>query len=150
MNVYRLTAGAMVVNNNKVLIGLKNGSSYVNGLWNMPQGGIEEGETALIAAKRELQEETNIIDVECVAQTDWYACYLPKNIEKSKRYKNLVGQKHKWFLFFCNSEPNIKLCRYEYTKSEWVEPDEVLKRVAGSFKEGLYKYIFSKFSKYLV
>ena len=148
-SMYRLTAGAVVVNNGRILMGLRAGPTITSGHWNMPQGGIEEGEDPFEAAVRELEEETGITDVRWAGETDWYVCLLPKNTEKSKRYKNLIGQKHKWFLCFCNSEPKIKLCKYEYVKSEWVEPEEVLKRIEGSFKEGLYRYIFSKFDRYI-
>ena len=137
------------MNRGKILVGLRSSTAITAGYWNMPQGGIEEGEDPFEAAVRELKEETGITDVKWVGETGWYMCHLPKNTEKSKRYKNLIGQKHKWFLCFCNSEPQVKLCKYEYLKCDWIDPQEVLKRVEGSFKEGLYRYIFSKFKDYI-
>ena len=142
--MYRLTAGCVVVNQGKIFVGLKKGN-----YWNMPQGGIEEGETAREAAERELLEETCITEVQWIAETDWYICYLPKDAEKSNRYTNLVGQKHKWYLCFCVSEPEVILCREEYITYQWMSKEEVLKKIAGSFKEDLYEYIFSKFDRFL-
>ena len=141
--MYRLTAGCVVVNQGKIFVGLKKG-----GYWNMPQGGIEEGETAREGAERELLEETGITKVEWTAETDWYLCHVPKAVE-TRRYTGLLGQKHKWYLCFCVSEPQVILCEEEYTTYEWVSREEVLQRIAGSFKESLYNYIFSKFDKFL-
>lgn len=147
--MYRLTVGCVVINYenpDQIFLGLKK-AAHIGSTeyWNMPQGGIEKEESAREAAARELLEETGISDVEWVAETDWYVCKLPENIQKPKRYESLVGQKHKWFLCFCKEKPSIVLCQQEYVRYEWVSRDEILERIRGSFKEGLYRYVFSKF-----
>lgn len=143
--VYRLTAGVVLMYSGKILSGLKHAKSV--GYWNMPQGGIERGESPFDAAKRELLEETGISheQVEWRDETDWYICVLPKNIERGKRYQNLDGQKYKWFLGLCAEEPEVKLCTEEYLTYKWADPQEVLDDVKGSFKEPLYTYVLTQF-----
>ena len=76
--------------------------------WQMPQGGIDAGEQALEAAKRELWEETNVSSVELVAELpEWLKYDLPEDARGrwSGRYR---GQTQKWFLFrFIGSEKEI-------------------------------------------
>ena len=67
--------------------------------WQMPQGGIDEGEDYLSAAYRELEEETSITKVELIKELDGFITYLLPDhllgiIWKGK-YK---GQKQKWFI----------------------------------------------------
>jgi len=67
--------------------------------WQMPQGGIDAGESPLEAAKRELYEETNVRSASVVAEApDWWSYDLPPEIggRWKSRYR---GQTQKWFLF---------------------------------------------------
>ena len=88
----------MILNTkNQILVGkrLDNPSGY----WQMPQGGIDEGEDYLSAAYRELKEETSITKVELIKELDGFITYLLPDyllgiIWKGK-YK---GQKQKWFI----------------------------------------------------
>jgi len=76
--------------------------------WQMPQGGIDKGETPLEAAKRELWEETNVRSVALVAELpEWLSYDLPPDARRrwSGRYR---GQTQKWFLFrFVGDEAEI-------------------------------------------
>ena len=67
--------------------------------WQMPQGGIDEGEHPLEAAKRELWEETNVRSIELIAELkDWQSYDLPE-YARSKWSGRFRGQTQKWFLF---------------------------------------------------
>ena len=69
------------------------------GAWQMPQGGIDDGEDPLAAARRELHEETNVRSASLIAEApEWLAYDLPDGARGrfGGRYR---GQTQKWFLF---------------------------------------------------
>ena len=77
----------------------RNGEVLDERSWQMPQGGIDQGEDPLEAAKRELWEETNVRSVELIAELpDWLNYDLPEEARGrwAGRYR---GQSQKWFLF---------------------------------------------------
>ena len=80
--------------------------------WQMPQGGIDEGEAALAAARRELHEETNVRSAAILAEApQWLAYDLPEGARGrfGGRYR---GQTQKWFLFrFEGEEAEIDIER---------------------------------------
>ncbi|BDV33539.1 RNA pyrophosphohydrolase [Methylocystis iwaonis] len=79
-------------------------------LWQMPQGGIDAGETPYEAALRELQEETNVASVEFLAEAPlWLSYDLPP--EANKRWSGkYIGQTQRWFaLRFVGSESEIDI-----------------------------------------
>ena len=66
--------------------------------WQMPQGGIDEGEDPYRAALRELWEETNVSSVSLIAEApDWYSYDLPGDISKKSWRGRYQGQTQKWF-----------------------------------------------------
>jgi putative (di)nucleoside polyphosphate hydrolase len=68
--------------------------------WQMPQGGIDKGESPLDAARRELQEETNVTSATLLAEApDWLAYDLPVDIGKEAWKGRWRGQAQKWFAF---------------------------------------------------
>ena len=78
--------------------------------WQMPQGGIDEGETPLAAALRELHEETNVASVELLSELPQWLTYdlPPESMNKWKgRY---VGQAQRWFaLRFTGDDSEIDI-----------------------------------------
>lgn len=69
-------------------------------LWQMPQGGIDEGEDPLPAARRELHEETGISSVSLLAEApDWIHYDLPEHLVGIAFKGKYRGQKQRWFAF---------------------------------------------------
>jgi putative (di)nucleoside polyphosphate hydrolase len=101
---YRRCAGVALMNRTgDVFIGQRkkerDSVGFVGHDWQMPQGGIDEGESPLEAAKRELHEETNVTSASLIAEVpDWLSYDLPANLggRWRGRYR---GQTQKWFLF---------------------------------------------------
>ena len=118
--------------------------------WQMPQGGIDEGEDYLSAAYRELEEETSITKVELVKELDGFITYLLPDhllgiIWKGK-YK---GQKQKWFIMKFigeDKEINIQTKKPEFLEWKWIEL-EALTEIVVDFKLHVYKELKEKIGK---
>ena len=119
----------------------------------MPQGGIDDGEEPLKAARRELWEETNVRSVELIAEMpDWLRYDLPLEARSrwSGRYR---GQTQKWFLFrFTGDESEINVHRpaggaHEAEFDEWRwERFERLPDVVVPFKREVYETVAAAFA----
>src|SRR5579884_2351199 len=99
---YRACAGMMVINRQGlVFVGRRaGGPEHVDAthVWQMPQGGIDEGEDAYRAALRELYEETNIRSVEKLGEiADWIYYDIPREIVGQAWGGKYRGQKQKWY-----------------------------------------------------
>ena len=118
--------------------------------WQMPQGGVNEGEDILSAAYRELEEETNIKNVELIKELDGITTYeLPKNLLGIIWKGKYRGQKQKWFLmkFLGNDdEINLKTNKPEFLDWKWVDLEMITKFVV-DFKLHVYREIESKVKK---
>ena len=121
--------------------------------WQMPQGGVDEGENYLAAAYRELEEETSIKNVELISELEGNISYILPNrllgvIWKGK-YK---GQKQKWFLmrFLGNdSEINLKTKKPEFLDWKWVDLEKITELVV-DFKLHVYQKVKEKVKKILI
>jgi len=118
--------------------------------WQMPQGGVDNGEKYLDAAYRELEEETGIKNVKLMKELNGLISYeLPKNllgIIWKGRYR---GQKLKWFVmrFLGNdSEINIKTKNPEFCEWKWIELENITDLVV-NFKLHVYKEVKKKVKK---
>ncbi|AMB45432.1 RNA pyrophosphohydrolase [Methylobacterium sp. AMS5] len=88
------------------------GPEHVDGdrAWQMPQGGIDEGEEPLAAALRELHEETNVpaSAVTLLGETrDWLAYDLPPAVMKQAWKGRYRGQRQKWFAFGLTGDESV-------------------------------------------
>jgi putative (di)nucleoside polyphosphate hydrolase len=112
---YRPCVGAMLINRDGLVFVGNRVSKAGDGddAWQMPQGGIDEGEDVLEAAKRELFEETNVSSVELLAEApEWYAYDVPDDLATGRFKKKWRGQTQKWFAFrFTGEETEIDIHR---------------------------------------
>jgi putative (di)nucleoside polyphosphate hydrolase len=100
---YRLNVGIALFNaDGRVLIGRRfrdDGPEIIlPGLeWQMPQGGVDEGEDHRAAAFRELWEETSVRSADYLGETDWLIYEFPPFDNPSHRLAKFRGQRQKWF-----------------------------------------------------
>ena len=135
--------GIVVLNNeNKVFVAKR--IDNPKNFWQMPQGGVDEGEDLLNAAYRELKEETSIFNVKLIKEIeDWTQYDLPSKligIIWKGRYK---GQKQKWFIFKFlgnDTEINIKTKNPEFLDWKWIEIGKITEIVV-DFKKEVYQIV---------
>ena len=112
--------------------------------WQMPQGGVDEGEDYLTAAYRELEEETSIKEVELIKEIDELTTYeLPKNLLGIIWKGKYRGQEQKWFLMRFlgkDSDINIKTKNPEFCEWKWINIDNLADQVV-DFKLHIYESI---------
>jgi len=118
--------------------------------WQMPQGGVNEGENFLNAAYRELEEETSIKSVELIQELEGTITYeLPNHLLGIIWKGKYRGQKQKWFLMRFigdDNEINIKTKKPEFLEWKWIEIDQ-LTEVVVNFKLHVYKEVKEKVKK---
>ena len=147
----RSGVGIVVLNKeNKVFVAKR--IDNPKNFWQMPQGGVDEGEDFLKAAYRELEEETSIKNVELVKELDGTITYeLPDRLLGLIWKGKYRGQKQKWFLMRfvgSDSEINIKTKHPEFLEWKWVELDKITDLVV-DFKLHVYKEVKDKVKKIL-
>jgi len=147
----RSGVGIVVLNKeNKVFVAKR--IDNPKNFWQMPQGGVDEGEDFLKAAYRELEEETSIKNVELIKELDGTITYeLPDRLLGLIWKGKYRGQKQKWFLMRfvgSDSEINIKTKHPEFLEWKWVELDKITDLVV-DFKLHVYKEIKDKVKKIL-
>jgi putative (di)nucleoside polyphosphate hydrolase len=148
---YRLGVGLMLLNQeNKILIGQRI-DTKING-WQMPQGGIDEGETPSKAVLREMEEEIGTNKGIIISETkSWYFYDIPKFMIPKLWNGQYKGQKQKWFLIkFTGNDSDIHLDtkNQEFREWQWCSLDEIMNLVV-PFKKTLYKAIIKEFKKFL-
>jgi len=139
----RIGVGIALLNHeNKVFVG-KRIDNPTNS-WQMPQGGIDQNENFLNAAKRELKEETGIKSVKLIKELDgWFKYDLPKYLLGKLWKDKYRGQKQKWFVMKFLGKPdeiNVKTKNPEFFDWQWIELSK-LPNVAVHFKVDIYKKI---------
>ncbi|QEK38109.1 NUDIX domain-containing protein [Candidatus Cytomitobacter indipagum] len=135
--MYDLNVGIVAIYNGLIWVGKRSRQ----GTWQMPQGGIDEGETSFQAASRELKEETGITDVEWLGETGWHLYNFPDQVRKNAFFANKKGKRQKWFYAHVYSIEDMSL-NEEFVDFKW-ENDEWIKMNIVGFKRSTYNYVFS-------
>jgi len=148
----RTGVGIIVLNkDNKVFVAKR--IDNAKNFWQMPQGGVDEGENFLKAAYRELEEETSIKSVELIKELEGTITYeLPDHLLGIIWRGKYKGQKQKWFLMkFIGEEKeiNIKTKNPEFLEWKWIELDQITELVV-DFKLHVYTELKEKIKKLLI
>ncbi|MBL4873944.1 MAG: RNA pyrophosphohydrolase [Rhodobacteraceae bacterium] len=150
---YRPNVGLMVLNaKGQVFTGQR--LDFPSAAWQMPQGGIDEGEDTEVAAYRELREETGILPdmVQILAQSsDWISYDFPAELAKKLWKGGYRGQKQRWFLMRfsgLDSQINIETEEPEFAAWQWMPVNELLDNIV-PFKRSVYEQVLNEFGDYL-
>ena len=142
----RVGVGIIVLNNkNEVFVGKRKDNP--GNKWQMPQGGVNEGENYITAMKRELIEETNISSIKIIKEIEKiYQYELPENLIGNIWKGKYRGQKQKWFITRFlgeESEINLNTKHAEFIDWKWIEP-KLLPDVIVNFKRDLYLHLLKE------
>jgi len=150
---YRRGVGVMLLNaEGKVFVGLRIDNE--DEAWQMPQGGIDEGEEPWATALRELEEETGIAPrlVERIATCSERLKYdLPPELRGKLWGGKWKGQDQDWFLcrfLGADSDVNIATKDPEFREWKWTPPNQLPELIV-PFKRDLYQRLLREFAEHL-
>ena len=148
----RSGVGIVVLNKENKIFVAKRIDNKKN-FWQMPQGGVGNGEDLYEAAIRELEEETSIKSVSLIKKIDGLLTYyLPNELLGIIWKGKFKGQKQQWYIMRFHGdekEININTKHPECLEWKWVDPDKITELVV-EFKLHVYKKIQEEVKKILV
>ena len=144
--------GVIILNKNNHVFVAKRKDNPID-KWQMPQGGVNPGESYLSAMKRELFEETSIKSIEVLEEIERFFEYeLPENLIGIIWKGKFRGQKQKWFITkFVGKEKeiNLKTKNPEFIEWKWILPEE-LPNVIVDFKKKIYLDLLKDIKRFTV
>ena len=145
----RTGVGISVLNSqNQIFVGRRIDNPFDK--WQMPQGGVDPNEPLLAAMKRELKEETSIVNIEVLKEfNQWLEYELPENLIGKIWKGKYRGQKQKWFIVrFIGEEKEIDInTKYpEFIEWKWIDMD-LLPDLIVNFKKHVYKDVLIELKK---
>jgi putative (di)nucleoside polyphosphate hydrolase len=148
---YRAGVGIMLLNQRgEVFVARR--ADVPTEAWQMPQGGIDDGEDPRTAALRELKEEIGTAQAEIVAESSgWLSYDLPRELVEKARHGGWRGQRQKWFIMrYTGTDGDIKLdaAHPEFDAWKWVAK-EVLPDLVVSFRRQVYLDLLTEYRSLL-
>ncbi|MDD9916922.1 MAG: RNA pyrophosphohydrolase [Rhodospirillaceae bacterium] len=145
---YRPCVGVMLLNlRGHVCVGNRIDMAGEN--WQMPQGGIDDGETPRDAALRELEEEAGTRKAEIIAESrEWFSYDLPETVSRQLWGGRFRGQTQRWFAMrFSGEDDDIQLNRHkaEFSAWRWVPMGE-LEGLIAPMKRAVYVRVIREFA----
>ena len=148
---YRPCVGIFLLNNDGLVFAGRRIDSRAEA-WQMPQGGIDAGESPLQACMREMREEIGTNTAELVNQhDDWLYYDIPLPLADRLWQGRYKGQKQKWMaLRFTgdDAEINIATEEPEFCEWKWLSPHDLVD-LAVPFKRDVYQNVLAAFAPYL-
>jgi putative (di)nucleoside polyphosphate hydrolase len=150
---YRPNVGAVLFNQAGLVLvarraDMPNAEGSAGG-WQLPQGGVDEGEDLRVAVLRELAEEIGTNKAEIIAEhPEWLTYDFPPELQRMRMAQKYRGQRQRWFaLRFTGVDGDIRLDadpHPEFDAWRWARIEE-LPGLAVSFKRGVYEELVRAF-----
>jgi putative (di)nucleoside polyphosphate hydrolase len=148
---YRPCVGIFLLNNDGFVFGGRRIDSRAEA-WQMPQGGIDTGESPLQACMREMREEIGTNTAELISQhDDWLYYDIPLPLADRLWQGRYKGQKQKWLaLRFTGDDSDINIATEEpeFCEWKWLSPHDLVE-LAVPFKRDVYQNVLAAFTPYL-
>lgn len=145
---YRPCVGIMLLNNENKIFVAKRIDTKVEA-WQMPQGGIDDGEDPRDTAFREMEEEIGTKNATIIAENDnWLSYDLPDHLIGKVWKGKYRGQNMKWYLMRYqgqDSDINIDTAHPEFSEWMWMNMDQLIDSIV-DFKRPLYRELVTLFS----
>ena len=143
---YRPCVGILLLNSNdEIFVGERLDTPEA---WQMPQGGIDPGESVVEAAARELREETGIEQAELLGvDNTWRTYTLPREISRRAWGGRYLGQAQIWAAFrFTGDDADIDIATEhpEFARWKWTNPENLIREII-EFKRGIYREVLATY-----